>query len=288
MSLPTVVDQRLNQLPDKRVAREMRGILTYLFDNLSPAELGYLDDVTAGTGAASKALVLSSGGDVTMPSGGVFALARATLAAAGSSASDATALTQQAQVVTGADGSKGVALPAAATTDGPYVIFNDAAAALKVYPVNGGNDNINGLTEDAAFTMAGGEMAIFVPTSATQWYAPSRTARGKPTPLTRSTVSDAATVSAAQMGGRVLYQDASGGNVSMTTRTGTQIAADFPELRTGDAMQLFVASNHASNTSTLTGGTDVTTVGSAVVTQLGGSFLLIKTAATTFDLVRVG
>jgi hypothetical protein len=106
--------------------------------------------------------------------------------------------------------------------------------------------------------------------------------------VTRSTVSDAAVVSAAQLAGGVLYQSASGGNVSMTTRTGTQIAGDLPSMRIGDARRIYCASNHASNTSTLSPGTDVTAVGSGAVTQTGGNFLLIKTAATTFDLVRVG
>ncbi len=86
----------------------------------------------------------------------------------------------------------------------------------------------------------------------------------------------------------VLYQDASGGNVTMTTRTGTQLAAAFPDMSVGDALPQYVASNHASNTSTISGGTDVTLVGSGAVINTGGSFLLIKTAATTFDLVRVG
>lgn len=254
----------------------------------SAAELNYLDITTLGTGAASKAVVLDANGDYAMPSGGVLALARAALVAAGSSATDAAALTQQVQIVTGADAAKGVALPAAATTEGPYIIINDAAAALLVYPVNGGNDNINGLAEDAAFRLAGGEVGIFVPTSATQWYAATRGAQGTPTPMTRSTVTNAGTLTAAQTRGRVLYQDASGGNVTMTTRTGTETAADFPELRVGDAVQLFLASNHASNTSTIAGGTDVTLVGSGAVINTGGQFLLIKTAATTFDLVRVG
>lgn len=106
--------------------------------------------------------------------------------------------------------------------------------------------------------------------------------------VTRSTVSSSGTVSAAQMAGGVLYQDASGGNVSMTTRTGTQIASDFPSMDVGDARRIYCASNHATNTSTLSPGTDVTAVGSGAVTQTGGQFLLIKTAATTFDLVRVG
>lgn len=256
--------------------------------SIGVAEAGFLDGVTAGTGAASKALVLNSSGDVTIPSGGIIALDRAALAAAGSTASDAAVIASQVVVVTGADGAKGVALPGANTADGPYLVINDAAAALLVYPVSGGNDNINGLAEDAAFTMAGGEWALFVPTSGTQWYTATRTALGKPSPMTRATVANSATISAANLRGRILYQDASGGNVGMTTRTGTQIAGDFPEMRTGDALVFYVASNHASNTSTITAGTDVTAVGSMAVINTGGTFALVKTAATTFDLVRIG
>ena len=106
--------------------------------------------------------------------------------------------------------------------------------------------------------------------------------------VVRSTVSNGGTISAAQTRGGVLYQDASGGAVTMTTRTGTLLAADFPDLATGNALPIYMASNHASNTSTIAGGTDVTLVGSGAITQTGGNFLLIKTAATTFDLVRIG
>lgn len=299
--MPASLHDFANAIPDKAAKLFAKTLVDRFFPRdteltestadlgaMSSSEIGWLNGVTAGTGAASKAVVLGSGGDFAMPSGGVFALARATLAAAGSSASDAAALTQQVQVVTGADGAKGVALQAAATTDAPYFIYNDAAAGLYVYPVNGGNDNINGLAEDAGFLVAGGELAMFVPTSATQWYVSTFSALGKPTPKTRSTVADAGTVSAANMRGGILYQDASGGNVTMTTRTGTQIAGDFPEMRTGDAIEIKVASNHASNTSTIAGGTDVTLVGSGAVTNTGGAFMLVKTAATTFDMVRVG
>ena len=105
---------------------------------------------------------------------------------------------------------------------------------------------------------------------------------------TRTTISDAATIADAEMAGGILFQSASGGNVTMTTRTGTQMAAAFPSMVVGSGRPLHVASNHASNTSTIAGGTDVTLVGSGAVTNLGGTFMLIKTAATTFDLVRVG
>lgn len=106
--------------------------------------------------------------------------------------------------------------------------------------------------------------------------------------LVRNTIADSGTVTVAQHRDQVLYQDASGGNVTMTTATGTNLAAEFTNLPIGGAIRQYVASNHASNTSTISGGTGVTLVGSGAVTNTGGLFLLIKTAAATFDLVRVG
>ncbi len=106
--------------------------------------------------------------------------------------------------------------------------------------------------------------------------------------VTRSTITDAAVITDAQIRGQVLYQNAGSGSVTMTTRTGTQMSAAFPDLAVGNAIPLFLASNHAANTSTIAGGVDVTLVGSGAVTQIGGTFLLIKTASTTWDLVRVG
>lgn len=103
-----------------------------------------------------------------------------------------------------------------------------------------------------------------------------------------ATVANGGTISRAQHRGMVVYQDASGGDVTMTTRTGTQLDGDFPNLSTGDFVWLFCSSNHETNTSTVAGGTDVTLVGSGALTQTGGTFILRRTAATTFDLVRVG
>lgn len=140
-------------------------------DSIAAADLAKIDGITNGTGAAGKALVLDSSGNVAMPDNGIFGLSRAAVAAAGSSATDATAMTDQVNAVTAADGTKGVALPAAATTTGPIWVINTVETAiLKVYPVNGGNDNINGLAEDAAISIAPGQAAVFIPTSATQWY----------------------------------------------------------------------------------------------------------------------
>lgn len=257
-------------------------------DAIAASDLAKIDGITNGAGAAGKALVLDANGDIAMPATGNVSLARAVLAALGTTSADAAPVVNQVSLVTGADAAKGVVLPAAATGEGPFVIINTAASTLLVYPVDGGNDLINGQAEDLAFQLAGGAMAIFIATSATQWYASTLAGALLPSPLTRSTVTNAATITAAQLAGRVLYQDASGGSVTMTTRTGTETAADFPHLRVGDGVEISLASNHGSNTSTIAGGTDVTLVGSGAVTQTGGQFKLIKTAATTFDLVRCG
>lgn len=144
------------------------------------------------------------------------------------------------------------------------------------------------ITVDATWTIMRGQ-TLEIEWSGSAWVRVA--GRPCPTsgyPITRSTIADAGTVTDAQHRGLVLYQDASGGSVTMTTRTGTQLAAAFPDLGVGDAVSQFLASNHATNTSTIAGGTDVTLVGSGAVTQTGGQFLLVKTAATTFDLVRVG
>jgi hypothetical protein len=136
------------------------------------AELNTVD-TTAGTGAASKAVVLDASGNFIMPALGTFSLSRAAVAAAGVDATDATVLTSQVNAVTLADGTVGVALPAAAVATGPILIINTVLTSggnLKVYPVSGGNDQINGGAEDVHFLMGPGKAAWFIPTSATQWY----------------------------------------------------------------------------------------------------------------------
>lgn len=106
--------------------------------------------------------------------------------------------------------------------------------------------------------------------------------------LTRTTIADAGTVTAAQVLTGILYQDASGGAVTMTSPTAALMDAAV-DLSIGGSFDMYVASNHATNTSTISGGTGVTVVGSGAVTNTGGHFKWIKTAATpTYDLVRVG
>lgn len=168
-----------NQLAARAGRGDLRALETLLrqvvdsLGTLSATELAFVDGVTAGVGLASKALVLDASGNVIMPSTGIFGMSRAALAAAGTDATNGGAVATQIVAVTASDGTKGVVLPAAATTLGPILIINTVlttGASLKVYPVNGGNDQINGEAEDAAFTMGPGEAAWFIPTSATQWY----------------------------------------------------------------------------------------------------------------------
>lgn len=98
-------------------------------------------------------------------------MTREAIAALGTDATNGASLTKQISAVTASNGTKGVVLPAAATTTGPLLVINTVTTAtLPVYPVDGGNDNINGGAEDAAWTLGPGQAAWFVPVSATQWW----------------------------------------------------------------------------------------------------------------------
>lgn len=112
------------------------------------------------------------------------------------------------------------------------------------------------------------------------------------TSLANGTVTASGTLSDAQHRGGFAYQDASGGSVTMTTRTAAQLVAAFPGCQVGSKIDLHVASNHASNTSTLSGGANVTLTGSGAVTQIGGHFIIIFTNVTSSSeaaiMLRVG
>lgn len=95
-------------------------------------------------------------------------LPTAAVAAAGSAQGDAAGLIEGFNVVSAADGTKGVVLPTAVAGMVVY-LKGTAAAVLKVYPATGGA--INALSANAAISLASGATpAIFVASSATQWY----------------------------------------------------------------------------------------------------------------------
>lgn len=93
----------------------------------------------------------------------------ANVAAAGSTVTDAAQLSGGFSVVTGADGTKGVKLPAVPTPGQMVWIKGTTAAVLKVYPDAAAT--INAVGSNGAISLASGVIpAIFVAASATQWY----------------------------------------------------------------------------------------------------------------------
>lgn len=93
----------------------------------------------------------------------------ATVAAAGSAQGDAAALTAGVNVVTGADATKGVILPAAVAGLTIEVYNAVAANGLKVYPATG--DDINDGSANAAVTIEGKTLARFVALDTSTWAA---------------------------------------------------------------------------------------------------------------------
>lgn len=90
------------------------------------------------------------------------------VAALGTNQATAAALSEGLSVVTGADGTVGVVLPAA-VAGAIVIIKGTTSAVLKVYPATGAA--INALSADGAISLASGVIpAIFLATSATQWY----------------------------------------------------------------------------------------------------------------------
>jgi hypothetical protein len=139
---------------------------------ITSVTVGYVDvDVEGGVGAASKAVVLNSSGNYTMPDGGFMDLSNAAIAALGTAQSSFAVIADQINAVTGADGTKGVALPAASSGRAIFILNTSQTLTLPVSPINSGNDQINSLTTGTGvFTMGPARGAWFFPVSATQWY----------------------------------------------------------------------------------------------------------------------
>lgn len=94
----------------------------------------------------------------------------AAVAAAGSAQGDAAALTENAyNIVSAADGTKGVVLPAAVVGKEVWVYNTHASNGLKVYPASG--DDINDGTTDAAITIEGKTLAYFKALDTATWAA---------------------------------------------------------------------------------------------------------------------
>lgn len=98
-----------------------------------------------------------------------MAMLYGTLAAVGSDQAGAAQLVTRLTQVTGADGSVGVRLPGAKPNEEFRVYNPHATAGLKVYPHSGGD--INDGTTDAAVSIEGKSLAIFVGLDGTTWAA---------------------------------------------------------------------------------------------------------------------
>lgn len=192
--------------------------------------------------------------------------------------------------VTGTGGSGGATASTNASSyggvGGAAGLQGGAGGAASAGTANGGNGGGIPLQPGLGGASAGGTAGqagiVYVATATTPVAATGAVSQAA------ATVTNGGTISTAQHRGQQVFQDASGGNVTMTTASATALAAALPNLPTGGFVMLYCASNHATNTSTLSAGAGVTLVGAASLTQTGATFLLRKTGASTFDLLRVG
>lgn len=134
------------------------------------------------TGKVTAASLQLSGSDTIA---GNQILSTGVVAAAGTNQATATALTNDINYITGADGTKGVALPAGAIGMKITVENGDGTNLLKVYP-NGASNVINALTATTALRMTPKEKLTFEFTAANQWQTGKRVASGQATTATAS------------------------------------------------------------------------------------------------------
>lgn len=99
--------------------------------------------------------------------------AYAAVTAAGSTQGTATSVKASMAVVAGADGTKGVVLPAGEVGDEIW-IFNNAGSTLKVYPNSGAAISVAGTglgSANAAFSQLTYKATIYKKVTSTQWLA---------------------------------------------------------------------------------------------------------------------
>jgi uncharacterized membrane protein len=131
------------------------------------------DNVTINSGRATLQTltvtgVLTASGGVAGTVTGPVRLPVTTVAALGSTQANAAALAEGLNVVSAADGTKGVRLPTA-VPGAVVIVKNTAAAALKIYPATGGA--INAISADGAYSITNVTSTLLVASSATQWYS---------------------------------------------------------------------------------------------------------------------
>jgi hypothetical protein len=136
-------------------------------DQASGTKVWASEIATPGTVQAGAALVASTSLDLlgfrNLSATGYVRGPGQTIAAAGSSQSNAATLVEGMNYVTGANGTKGVKLPAATITAGvgqTVVVVNAVASNLLVWPSSG--DSIESQGTDSSQTVAASKRAIFV------------------------------------------------------------------------------------------------------------------------------
>jgi len=137
--------------------------------NTKPVGVAFSDpELVAGTTITGATI---SGGTVSAtditPTGGLY-IKSATVAATGSTQSDAASVSDGFTLVSAADGTKGVKLPAA-VAGRTVILKNNANAVLKVWPASG--DAVNAITADSNYVLAAYTSSLLVAYDATTWYS---------------------------------------------------------------------------------------------------------------------
>ena len=137
--------------------------------NTKPVGVAFSDpELVAGTTITGATI---SGGTVSATdittTGGLY-IKSATVAAAGSTQANAAAVSDGFTLVSGADGTKGVVLPAA-IAGRTVILKNNAGSTLKVWPASG--DGINAITVDSNFTITNLSACMLVAYDSTTWYS---------------------------------------------------------------------------------------------------------------------
>jgi hypothetical protein len=143
--------------------------------NTKPVGVAFSDpELVAGTtitGATISGGTISGATSVTASdittTGGLY-LKSATVAAAGSTQANAAAVSDGFTLVSGADGTKGILLPAA-VAGRTVILKNNANAVLKVWPASG--DAVNAIAADSNYVLAAYTSSLLVAYDSTTWYS---------------------------------------------------------------------------------------------------------------------
>lgn len=137
--------------------------------NTANKNLKVLTEELEVTGPATLSGAISVSGQMTLTTMPTIPF-NGTVAASGSTVSDAAQLSAGLTIVTGANGTLGVKLPATPVAGTQVYIKGTTAGVLKVWPDAAAT--INAIGSNGAMSLASGAIpALFIATSATQWYS---------------------------------------------------------------------------------------------------------------------